>query len=67
MINKHYRVEPAKELINVEIHYASDESSWFAIGFSERGDVKPADYCILWIDWRRGVHFQVTKQFIIKQ
>lgn len=46
-------------MIEVEIHYISEEHSWFAVGFSDHGDAKSSDYCVLWIDWRLTVHFDV--------
>lgn len=53
------RVDLMNELAVVEVHYVGDDSSWFAIGFSDYGERKPADYCVLWSDWRRQMHLQV--------
>ncbi|XP_011307313.1 tyramine beta-hydroxylase [Fopius arisanus] len=53
----HWRVNSGEENVVVEVHYSGEEFSWFAVGFSDRGEVKPSDYCILWIDWHRGVNF----------
>ncbi|XP_078044761.1 tyramine beta hydroxylase isoform X2 [Augochlora pura] len=46
------------ELIVVEVHFAGVDNTWFAIGFSNYGELKPADYCILWIDWHRKIQLQ---------
>ncbi|XP_014231771.1 tyramine beta-hydroxylase [Trichogramma pretiosum] len=54
----HWRVDHTSEQIITEIHYAAEEYSWFAIGFSDYGDYAPADYCILWLDWHRETHLQ---------
>lgn len=54
------RVDSISELIIAEVHYVSEENSWFAIGFSDYGELKPADYCILWMDWHRDVKLQVS-------
>ncbi|XP_008559438.1 dopamine beta-hydroxylase isoform X2 [Microplitis demolitor] len=51
-------VEPTKEVIQFEIHFTAEDRAWFAIGFSDRGEITPADYCILWSDWHLKVHFQ---------
>ncbi|XP_057321265.1 tyramine beta-hydroxylase [Microplitis mediator] len=53
-----WRVEPTKEVIQFEIHFTAEERAWFAVGFSDRGEITPADYCILWSDWHLKVHFQ---------
>lgn len=58
---KKIRVEPTKEVIQFEIHFTAEDRAWFAIGFSDRGEITPADYCILWSDWHLKVHFQVIK------
>ncbi|XP_058796937.1 tyramine beta-hydroxylase [Phymastichus coffea] len=54
----HWRVEFASEQIAAEVHYAAEEYAWFAVGFSNYGEHKPADYCVLWVDWRRQTHLQ---------
>ncbi|KAL0125166.1 hypothetical protein PUN28_004359 [Cardiocondyla obscurior] len=56
----HWRVDLMNKLITVEIHYIGNYSSWFAIGFSDYGEQKPADYCVLWSDWHQKVHLQVS-------
>lgn len=47
------------EMIIAEVHYKGADNTWFAIGFSSYGELKPADYCVLWIDWHRQIQLQV--------
>lgn len=47
------------EMIIAEVHYIGVDNTWFAIGFSDYGELKPADYCVLWIDWHRQIQLQV--------
>ncbi|XP_043470851.1 tyramine beta-hydroxylase [Leptopilina heterotoma] len=54
----HWRVDLIDEKIIAEVHYVGEENSWFAIGFSNYGELKPADYCIIWMDWHRDVKIQ---------
>ncbi|CAD6205683.1 GSCOCG00009965001-RA-CDS [Cotesia congregata] len=54
----YWRVDPTKEMIQFEIHYTGKQSGWFAVGFSNRGELTLADYCVLWIDWHLKVHFE---------
>ncbi|XP_001602880.1 tyramine beta-hydroxylase [Nasonia vitripennis] len=54
----HWRVELTTEQIVAEVHYAAEEYSWFAVGFSNYGELKPADYCVLWVDWHRETHLE---------
>ncbi|EFN73526.1 Tyramine beta-hydroxylase [Camponotus floridanus] len=53
-----WKVDLMNELVVVEIHYIGNDSSWFAIGFSDYGELKPADYCVLWPDWHQQIHLQ---------
>lgn len=52
------------EIIIAEVHYTSIDNTWFAIGFSEYGKLKSADYCVLWIDWHRQIQLQVFIIFL---
>ncbi|KOX68655.1 Tyramine beta-hydroxylase [Melipona quadrifasciata] len=54
----HWRVDFMNEIIIAEVHYIGVENAWFAIGFSDYGELKPADYCVLWIDWHRQIQLQ---------
>lgn len=47
-----------KEVV-FEIHYPY-EYGWFAVGFSNYGESFPADYCILWYDWKKRLKLQDT-------
>lgn len=62
-----FRVDFTNELVVVEVHYIGENNSWFAIGFSDYGEQKPADYCVLWSDWHQQVHFQVCIRYSIIQ
>ncbi|XP_020290292.1 tyramine beta-hydroxylase isoform X2 [Pseudomyrmex gracilis] len=52
------RVDFANKSVNVEVHFVGNDSTWFAIGFSDYGELKPADYCVLWSDWRQQIQLQ---------
>lgn len=54
----HWRIELESELLVTEIHYFGYDNTWFAIGFSNYGEPKPADYCVLWTDWHRQTRLQ---------
>ncbi|XP_011700718.1 PREDICTED: tyramine beta-hydroxylase [Wasmannia auropunctata] len=54
----HWRVDLMNKLVIAEVHYVGNESSWFAIGFSDYGELKPADYCVLWSDWHQQIHLE---------
>ncbi|XP_045463674.1 tyramine beta-hydroxylase isoform X2 [Harmonia axyridis] len=41
---------PSKSII-FEVHLPRMDLQWFALGFSERGDLFPADYCVLTSGW----------------
>lgn len=60
-------VDYIAENVEFEVHLPS-KFQWFAFGFSDRGDLFPADYCILWYDWKKKLHFQVKfcLQFLYK-
>ena len=55
-----YRLDVTKQLVQVEAHYYGESNSWFALGFSDYGNTKLADYCLLWTDWRGQHHLQVA-------
>ncbi|XP_012275259.1 tyramine beta-hydroxylase isoform X2 [Orussus abietinus] len=54
----HWSIDWMKEVMIAEVHYAGEENSWFALGFSNYGELYPADYCVLWHDWHRQVQLQ---------
>lgn len=39
--------------IHIPFHFG-----WFAFGFSNYGESFPADYCVLWYDWKKRMHFE---------
>ena len=45
--------------VQVEVHVPILRDEWFAIGFSDYGDLSGADLCVMWQDWRGKFHFQV--------
>ncbi|XP_014216871.1 tyramine beta-hydroxylase [Copidosoma floridanum] len=53
-----WRIDFTPEEIAAEVHFSGEENSWFAVGFSNYGESKPADYCVLWVDWHRETHLQ---------
>lgn len=59
-----FRVDRINMRIIAGVQFFGDNSSWFAIGFSEYGKLNPADYCIMWHDWHRETHFQVKYPLI---
>ena len=52
-------VDYSFENLIFEVHIR-EEVKWLALGFSDRGERFPADYCVLWHDWKGRVHFQVS-------
>lgn len=57
-IKLYWTLDYYAEKITFEVHLLSN-FGWFALGFSERGELFPADYCLLWYDWKKNEHFQV--------
>lgn len=55
----HWMLDYPTETITFEVHLPRIYLQWFAIGFSDRGDIFPADYCILTSGWNR-VDFVVS-------
>ncbi|XP_044766667.1 tyramine beta-hydroxylase [Coccinella septempunctata] len=49
---------PTKSIV-FEIHLPRLDLQWFAIGFSDRGNYFPADYCVLSAGWNR-LNFEDT-------
>ncbi|XP_071450350.1 dopamine beta-hydroxylase [Hetaerina americana] len=58
----YWRVEYGSEgKLYIEVHVpALKPTSWFTVGFSDRGEPAPADYCILWVDWKGRVALSDT-------
>ncbi|XP_069676915.1 tyramine beta-hydroxylase [Periplaneta americana] len=56
-----WTVNYATETVSVEVHSpATHKDLWVAVGFSDYGELKGADLCVLWRDWRGRTHFQDT-------
>lgn len=56
--NLYWTIDYHKKLLHFEVHLPLPRISWFAIGFSDYGALNPADFCILWTDWKKRVHFE---------
>ena len=35
-------------------------ADWVAVGFSDRGELTDADFCVFWVDWKEGAQVQVS-------
>ncbi|KAJ8925001.1 hypothetical protein NQ315_001166 [Exocentrus adspersus] len=46
-VSLHWTLDYSSETVIFEIHLPA-EYGWFAVGFSIRGEIFPADYCLLW-------------------
>ncbi|KAJ8954020.1 hypothetical protein NQ318_004313, partial [Aromia moschata] len=46
-VSLHWKLDYSSDTIIFEVHLPS-HYGWFAIGFSDRGKLFPADYCLLW-------------------
>ncbi|KAL0838663.1 hypothetical protein ABMA28_016736 [Loxostege sticticalis] len=55
-----WRVDYLAQRVQFEIIISekAPEFNWFALGFSDRGELKNADVCLLWTDYRGQDHFQ---------
>ncbi|CAG9857214.1 unnamed protein product [Phyllotreta striolata] len=58
-INLHWSINYVAETVRFEVHLPSN-FGWFGVGFSDRGDAFPADYCLLWKDLKGKIHMQDT-------
>ena len=52
------------DYIRKEVHFRLEASpsapqSWYAVGFSDRGDWAGADLCVAWEDWKGSLIVQV--------
>nr|BAO52001.1 tyramine beta-hydroxylase [Gryllus bimaculatus] len=53
--------DEAARAVRFEVHaQAPPGTAWLALGFSDFGAAAPADYCVLWRDWRGRVALQDT-------
>lgn len=58
-VTLHWMIDYETEEIQYEIHYPLGFAKWFAFGFSDYGELAPADYCILWANWKNELYFEV--------
>ena len=70
-VDNHYHlfwtVDYETQSVTLEVRSVlEDKYGWFAIGFSDYGDIGGADLCILWTDKRFKTHFQVSCHLITK-
>lgn len=56
----YWSVDYRSSSLQVEVHFAAVAPAWFALGFSDYGAACPADYCVLWQDWRGRAALQDT-------
>lgn len=57
-----WNVDKSDETVLLEIRMKQSIGSpldWFAIGFSDYGQIERADLCLLWFDKRGKLHFEV--------
>lgn len=59
LITLDWALDYSNKIIIFEIHIPSS-FGWFAIGFSDWGKLFPADYCVLWYNWKGHLQFQVS-------
>lgn len=56
--NLYWSLDYDKSKVFFEVHVPLPENSWFAVGFSDYGDLYLADLCVFWVDWKRQFHFE---------
>ncbi|KAF5286084.1 hypothetical protein FQA39_LY16430 [Lamprigera yunnana] len=57
LITLGWSLDYSRKVVTFEVHVPS-ELGWFAIGFSDRGELSPGDYCVLWYNWKGKLYFQ---------
>lgn len=55
-----WQVDYQARVVTFELKLQLHPSSWFAFGFSDRGNLSGADVCVLWVDRRGQHHFEVS-------
>ncbi|XP_022668942.1 dopamine beta-hydroxylase-like isoform X1 [Varroa destructor] len=53
-----WQVDYQARVVTFELKLQIHPSSWFAFGFSDRGNLSGADTCVLWVDRRGQHHFE---------
>ncbi|XP_003743549.1 dopamine beta-hydroxylase [Galendromus occidentalis] len=56
--NLFWQVDHSAKMVTFELKLQLHPSSWFAFGFSDRGNLSGADFCILWVDRKGDHHFE---------
>jgi hypothetical protein len=55
-----WTIDYESEFVTLEVRSTlENKNDWFAIGFSDYGQITNADLCILWFDKKNRIHFQV--------
>lgn len=55
----YWTLDYSRNRVQFEIHVPLAPSQWFAVGFSDYGEMTNADLCVLWMDWKGGIYMQV--------
>nr|CAG4646117.1 EOG090X0318 [Macrothrix elegans] len=61
--HSNYRLHWTPDYEQQQVHFRmevlhSNPQSWFAFGFSDRGEWTGSDVCVAWEDWKGGLHVQ---------
>ena len=57
-----WTIDYQEEFVTLELRVSRDgQYDWFAIGFSDYGEINQADLCVIWFDNKNKVHFQVKQ------
>jgi len=60
-ITLHWLPNYPSEQVDFEIHFkTTSKTQWLAVGFSDDGEIKPADYCLYWVDWKGQARLTVN-------
>lgn len=59
-LHLYWTVDYEEETVTFELRVRSSEHDWVGVGFSDRGEIKNADLCVLWTDKKRKNKFQVN-------
>lgn len=56
-----WRVDYVAQIIRFRVEFSDKAPSinWFALGFSDRGDLENSDICLVWTDYTKRDHFEV--------
>lgn len=61
-----WRVDYSIRKIQFELSLSEEAPAfnWFALGFSDRGELENSDACLLWTDYKNREHFEVKQMYI---